>query len=80
MPTSCPPSATRERVAAARAAPEPVDAAEDEARRPRWVRDQRNSWHGVDFPYHTHLDIAEYYKRYSETLRAVDDSIGRVLE
>jgi N-acetylglucosamine-6-sulfatase len=46
---------------------------------PRWLRDQRNSWHGVDFPYHSTLDIERYYKRYCETLRSVDDSIGRVL-
>jgi N-acetylglucosamine-6-sulfatase len=47
--------------------------------KPRWVRDQRNSWHGVDFPYHSGLDIEGYYKRYCETLSAVDDSLGRVL-
>jgi N-acetylglucosamine-6-sulfatase len=47
---------------------------------PRWVRDQRNSWHGVDFPYHSDLDIERYYKRYCETLCAVDESVGRVLE
>lgn len=46
---------------------------------PLWVRNQRNSWHGVDFPYHSDLNIAEYYKQYAETLRAVDDSVGRVL-
>jgi N-acetylglucosamine-6-sulfatase len=48
--------------------------------KPRWLRDQRNSWHGVDFPYHSKLDIESYYKRYCETLRSVDDSIGRVLQ
>jgi N-acetylglucosamine-6-sulfatase len=47
---------------------------------PRWLRDQRNSWHGVDFPYHSELDIEKYYKRYCETLMSVDDSIGRVLQ
>ena len=47
---------------------------------PRWLRDQRNSWHGVDFPYHSALDIEGYYKRYCETLSSVDDSIGRVLQ
>ena len=47
---------------------------------PRWLRDQRNSWHGVDFPYHSELDIESYYKRYCEALRSVDDSIGRVLQ
>ena len=44
------------------------------------MRDQRNSWHGVDFPYHSKLDIERYYKRYCETLCSVDDSIGRVLQ
>jgi N-acetylglucosamine-6-sulfatase len=47
--------------------------------KPRWLRDQRNSWHGVDFPYHSELAIEEYYKRYCETLMGVDDSIGRVM-
>lgn len=47
---------------------------------PRWVRDQRNSWHGVDFPYHSELDVERYYKRYAEALRAVDDSIGRLMQ
>lgn len=48
--------------------------------KPRWLRDQRNSWHGVDFPYHSELNIERYYKRYCEALRSVDDSIGRVLQ
>ncbi len=47
---------------------------------PRWLRDQRNSWHGVDYPYHSDLDIEEYYKRYCETLSSVDDSIAEVLQ
>ncbi len=47
---------------------------------PMWVRNQRNSWHGVEYPYHSTLDVAEYYRRYLETLRGVDDSIGRVLD
>ncbi len=47
---------------------------------PMWVRNQRNSWHGVDFPYHNKLDVAEYYKRYAETLLAVDEGIGQIIE
>lgn len=47
--------------------------------RPRWVQDQRNSWHGVDFPYHGTLDIGEYYKRYMETLLAVDEGLARIM-
>lgn len=46
---------------------------------PMWVQNQRNSWHGVDFPYHSDLDVADYYRRYCETLLAVDENIGRVL-
>lgn len=57
-----------------------ADAPENYHLRPRWVKDQRNSWHGVDFPYHGTLDVAEYYRRYCETLLAVDDSVGRLLE
>ncbi len=48
--------------------------------KPRWLKDQRNSWHGVDFPYHSDLNIEEYYKAYCEALCAVDDSIGRVMD
>ena len=48
--------------------------------KPRWLKDQRNSWHGVDFPYHSTLDVDRYYKSYCETFLAVDDSVGRVLE
>jgi N-acetylglucosamine-6-sulfatase len=57
-----------------------ADTPENYAGKPMWVKNQRNSWHGVDFPYHSDLDIAEYYRRYLETLLAVDDSVGRVME
>ena len=61
--------------------PATMDSTGDMARgRPMWVQDQRNSWHGVEYPYHSDLDIAEYYKRYAETLLAVDESAGRVLD
>ena len=48
--------------------------------RPRWLLDQRNSWHGVDFPYHSDLNIEQYYKKYCEALCSVDDSVGAVME
>ena len=54
--------------------------AEDNEGVPMWVQNQRNSWHGVDFPYHSDLNIAEYYKQYAETLLAVDESVGRVMD
>lgn len=46
---------------------------------PMWLQNQRNSYHGVEFPYHSKLDIAEYYKSYAETLYSVDASIGKVM-
>jgi N-acetylglucosamine-6-sulfatase len=46
---------------------------------PRWVRDQRNSWHGIDFSYHSDKGLDYLYRRYCESLLAVDDSVGRVL-
>lgn len=48
--------------------------------RPMWVENQRNSWHGVDYPYHGTLDIGDYYKRYMETLLAVDEGIARIID
>ena len=51
-----------------------------EQHRPAWAQNQRNSWHGVEYPYHSDLNIAEYYKLYMETLCGVDESTGRVLD
>lgn len=48
--------------------------------KPMWLKNQRNSWHGVEFPYHSDLNIDEYYQQYCEALLAVDDSIGRVVD
>ena len=47
--------------------------------RPRWLLDQRNSWHGMDFPLHTGNTVEAFYKSYCEALRSVDDSIGAVM-
>jgi N-acetylglucosamine-6-sulfatase len=46
--------------------------------KPRWLKDQRNSWHGVDFAYHQDTNIEEHYRLYCEALLSVDESIGRV--
>lgn len=56
-----------------------ADTPENYDGKPMWVRNQRNSWHGVDFPYHSDLDIAAYYRQYAETLLAVDESVGRIV-
>lgn len=49
-----------------------------EADVPLWVLNQRNSWHGADFPYHSELPLKEFKRQYHRTLSAVDDSVGRI--
>lgn len=46
---------------------------------PMWVRNQRNSRHGVDFGYNmADFSPTVYYRRYCESILAVDDSVGRL--
>ncbi len=64
--------------------PAPPTLSEDAAGRgswPRWVLDQRNSRHGVDFGYNLpDFDVATYYRRYMEALLAVDENLGRLID
>ena len=48
--------------------------------KPMWVYNQRNTWHGIDFFYHSDLKMTEYLKSYYATLSAVDDGVGRLLD
>lgn len=52
--------------------------------KPNWVREQRYSWHGVDYMYHHQPDhpssVEEISIRYSESLMAVDESVSRILD
>ena len=57
-----------------------ADTKENYRGKPHWVKEQRNSWHGVDYMYHGAMDFDTFYRRYCETLLSVDDSIGRVLD
>ena len=57
-----------------------ADTEENYKGRPRWVKEQRNSWHGVDYMYHGQMDFDTFYKRYCETLLSVDESIGSILQ
>ena len=50
------------------------------AGKPRWVHDQRNTWHGIEFFYNSDLTMSEYLRSYYATLSAVDDSVGRLLQ
>jgi hypothetical protein len=46
---------------------------------PDWVKKQRYSWHGVDYMYHGQIKFDDFYRRYCETLRALDESIEAVI-
>lgn len=46
---------------------------------PKWVREQRYSWHGVDYPYHGTIAFNDFYRSYCETLLSIDESIGSVM-
>lgn len=49
-------------------------------RMPDWQKMQRESWHGVDYMYHGQMDFREFFIRYCETLKGVDESLGRILD
>lgn len=59
-----------------------ADTPENYEGKPMWVKNQRNSWHGVDYPYHWHngSDLETIYLRYAEALLSIDESVGRVLD
>ncbi|GAB3561054.1 sulfatase [Spirosoma luteolum] len=46
---------------------------------PSWVKQQRYSWHGVDYLYHGSINFNDFYRQYCETLLGVDDSVGQIL-
>jgi len=49
--------------------------------KPMWARNQRNSWHGAEFPFHNTLGkTGDIYRRYCEALLSVDESTQRVLD
>lgn len=61
--------------------PETMDNTERNYRtKPDWVKEQRYSWHGVDYMYHGDFNFDEFYRNYIETLLALDESVGRVLK
>jgi N-acetylglucosamine-6-sulfatase len=47
--------------------------------KPKWVYEQRYSWHGVDYMYQGAMEFDQFYRNYTETLLSLDESIGRVL-
>ncbi len=57
-----------------------ADSETNYATKPEWVSRQRNSWHGVDGMYNGAVDFDQFTIDYAETMRAVDESVGRVVE
>ena len=51
-----------------------------EGRVPDWQKMQRESWHGVDYMYHGRMDFDLFFRRYCETLKGVDESVGNVMD
>ncbi|MDG2422139.1 MAG: sulfatase [Gammaproteobacteria bacterium] len=51
-----------------------------DGRLPDWVKEQRESWHGVDYMYHGRINFEDFFHRYTETLKGVDESVGLVLD
>ena len=47
---------------------------------PRWVQDQRDSSLGVEFPFGSATTVQQHYKNYCESVLALDDSIGRIVQ
>ncbi len=48
---------------------------------PRWVLEQRYSWHGVDYPFYNQLgDFDDVYRSFVECVLGLDDSVGQVLD
>ena len=46
---------------------------------PRWVKEQRYSWHGVDYAYHGRYSMDTIVWRYTEALHSLDKQIGRIM-
>jgi len=57
-----------------------ANTAENNAGKPVWVQNQRNSWHGIDFFYNADVPMTEYLKYYYATLSGIDDSLGRIMD
>lgn len=51
-----------------------------EGRMPDWVKQQRESWHGVDYSYHGRTTYEEECKKYCESLTTMDDYIKQLFD
>ncbi len=60
----------------------PVGGAEwyGEGRLPDWVKQQRESWHGVDYAYHGKTPYLDCVRNYCEAITSLDESMGRLFD
>ncbi|HUF61991.1 MAG TPA: sulfatase-like hydrolase/transferase [Verrucomicrobiales bacterium] len=63
-----------------RAPPLTIPSPQEDLEAPLWMRNRRNSAGGIEFPFPGPADAAETYRAYAETLLAVDDSVGRLMQ
>ncbi|WP_222622558.1 sulfatase family protein [Ramlibacter albus] len=58
-----------------------ADTPENNRDKPMWVRNQRNSWHGIDVRYGPGAEgLKEEVRTCASVLSAVDDSLGQLLD
>ena len=57
-----------------------ADTEENYAEKPEWLEEQRDSMHGVDWLFHGNMEFDDLYRRYSETLLALDEGVGAILD
>lgn len=63
------------------APPTMADTEENYRDKPMWLKNQRNSRHGVDFAYNIpDFNVELYYRRYCEAVLALDDSVGSLMK
>ena len=51
-----------------------------DGRMPDWVKNQRESWHGVDYCYFGRRSFEEEVRKYCETITSLDESIGNLIK
>lgn len=56
-----------------------ADTPENYYRKPRWVKEQRDSWHGVNDMYFKRMSFDGFIRDYHRAMLAIDDSVGRVV-
>lgn len=57
-----------------------ADTPDNSFRKPRWVKEQRDSWHGVGDMYFKRTDYDSFVRDFNAAMLAVDESVGAVVK